>query len=93
MTTIPAEKLDKLVARWQAIQGELASGADAESYAQLSKEFSDLNPIVEIINALRQAQEEYAGLQEILEDRDADADMKLRASANNSATAEGCRGR
>ena len=79
MTTIPAEKLDKLVARWQAIQGELASGADAESYAQLSKEFSDLNPIVEIINALRQAQEEYAGLQEILEDRDADADMKLLA--------------
>jgi len=27
MTTIPAEKLDKLVARWEAIQGELASGA------------------------------------------------------------------
>ena len=46
MTTIPAEKLDKLVSRWQAIQGELASGADAESYAQLSKEFSDLDPIV-----------------------------------------------
>ena len=79
MTTIPAEKLDKLVARWQAIQGELASGADAESYAQLSKEFSDLNPIVEIINALRQAQDEFAGLQEILDDRDAGADMKLLA--------------
>ena len=79
MTTIPAEKLDKLVSRWQAIQGELASGADAESYAQLSKEFSDLDPIVGTINALRQAQEEYDGLQEILDDRGADADMKLLA--------------
>ncbi|GFO82479.1 MAG: peptide chain release factor 1 [Methyloceanibacter sp.] len=79
MTTIPAEKLNKLVSRWQAIQGELASGADAESYAQLSKEFSDLDPIVGTINALRQAQDEYAGLEEILDDRDADADMRLLA--------------
>ncbi|MGD9027922.1 MAG: peptide chain release factor 1, partial [Methyloceanibacter sp.] len=68
MTTIPAEKLDKLVARWEAIQGELASGADAESYAQLSKEYSDLDPIVGTINALRQAQTEREGLQEILGD-------------------------
>jgi peptide chain release factor 1 len=79
MTTIPAEKLDKLVARWEAIQGELASGADAESYAQLSKEYSDLDPIVGTINALRQAQTEHAGLQEILGDSDADAEMKLLA--------------
>ena len=74
MTTIPVEKLDKLVARWQAIQGELASGADAESYAQLSKEYSDLDPIVGTINALREAQSEQQGLQEILDDR-SDADM------------------
>ena len=79
MTTIPAEKLDKLVARWEAIQGELASGADAESYAQLSKEYSDLDPIVGTINALRQAQTEHEGLQEILGDSDADAEMKLLA--------------
>lgn len=79
MTTIPAEKLDKLVARWEAIQGELASGADAESYAQLSKEYSDLDPIVGTINALRQAQTEREGLQEILGDSDADAEMKLLA--------------
>ena len=79
MTTIPAEKLDKLVARWQAIQGELATGADAESYAQLSKEYSDLDPIVGTINALRQAQDEHAGLQEILGDSEADAEMKLLA--------------
>ena len=28
MTTIPAEKLDKLVSRWETVQGTLASGAD-----------------------------------------------------------------
>jgi len=31
MTTIPAEKLDKLVSRWEAVQGTLASGADQET--------------------------------------------------------------
>ena len=63
MTTIPAEKLDKLVSRWQAIQGE-PPGADAESYAQL-KGILRSRSIVGTINALRQAQGEYDGLQEI----------------------------
>ena len=85
MTTIPAEKLDKLVARWEAIQGELASGADAESYAQLSKEYSDLDPIVGTINALRQLQTEHERLQEILRDSDADAEMKLLAEEEVSS--------
>ena len=78
MTTIPAEKLDKLVARWQAVQGDLASGADQDSYVQLSREFAELDPIVATINALRQAQAEHEGLREILEDR-TDADMTALA--------------
>ncbi len=78
MTTIPAEKLDKLVARWQAVQGELASGAEQDSYVQLSREFAELDPIVATINALRQAQAEYAGLREILDDR-TDPDMTALA--------------
>ena len=44
MTTIPADKLDKLVARWQTVQGTLAAGADQESYVRLSREFAELDP-------------------------------------------------
>jgi len=76
MTTIPAEKLDKLVARWQTVQGNLASGADQESYVQLSREFAELDPIVTTINALREAQHERDGLQEIIDDRGSDQAMK-----------------
>jgi peptide chain release factor 1 len=76
MTTIPAEKLDKLVARWQAVQGNLASGADQESYVQLSREFAELDPIVATINALRQTEHERDGLQEIIDDRESDQAMK-----------------
>jgi peptide chain release factor 1 len=76
MTTIPAEKLDKLVARWQTVQGTLAAGADQDSYVQLSREFAELDPIVATINALRVAQHERDGLQEIIDDRSSDQAMK-----------------
>jgi peptide chain release factor 1 len=76
MTTIPAEKLDKLVARWQTVQGNLASGADQESYVQLSREFAELDPIVATIKALREAEHERDGLQEIIDDRSSDQAMK-----------------
>jgi len=88
MTTIPAEKLDKLVARWEAVQGSLASGADQESYVQLSREFAELDPIVATINALRAALAERAGLQEILDDRSSDPDMTALAEDEIGGLAE-----
>ena len=79
MTTIPAEKLDQLVARWQTVQGSLATGADQETYVRLSREFAELDPIVATINALRQAQQERDGLQEIVDDRSSDPAMTALA--------------
>jgi peptide chain release factor 1 len=76
MTTIPAEKLDKLVSRWETIQGSLASGADQESYVRLSREFAELDPIVATITALRGAIQERDGLQEIIHDRESDPAMR-----------------
>jgi peptide chain release factor 1 len=75
MTTIPAEKLDKLVARWETVQGSLAAGADQESYVRLSREFAELDPIVATITALRRAEHERDGLQEMIDDRGSDPAM------------------
>ena len=49
MTTIPADRLDKLVARWQTVQGALAAGADQESYVRLSREFAELDIIASVV--------------------------------------------
>ena len=68
MTTIPADRLDKLVARWETVQGTLAAGADQESYVRLSREFAELDPIVATINALRKATRERADLQQLVDD-------------------------
>src|SRR5262245_39435247 len=78
MTTIPAERLDKLVARWQIVQGALAQGADQESYVRLSREFAELDPIVATITALRKAVREREDLQQLI---DADPDMTSLAEA------------
>ncbi len=79
MTMIPAEKLDKLVARWQTVQGTLALGADQDSYVRLSREFAELDPIVATITALRRALHEREDLQQLIDDPASDADMAALA--------------
>jgi peptide chain release factor 1 len=79
MTDIPAEKLDKLVARWHTLQAELSQGLSQAAYVQLSKEFAELNPIVATIQALRKAEAERSDLAAILADASADKDLAALA--------------
>src|SRR5262245_43217988 len=79
MTAIPAEKLNKLVARWEAIQAELSRGAHQAAYVALAKEFSELNPVVQTIAELRKVQAERDELGELLADPAADAELSTIA--------------
>jgi len=81
MTTIPAERLNRLLARWQTVQSTLAAGADQESYVRLSREFSELDPIVTTINALRKAETERDDLNQMINDPASDPDMTSLAEA------------
>jgi len=81
ISTIPKEKLDSLVARWQAIQDQLNAGADQETFVRLNKEFAELDPIVGAIRELRETEDELAGARSILDDGEADADMREMAEA------------
>ncbi|MGH6826456.1 peptide chain release factor 1 [Methyloceanibacter sp.] len=79
MTTIPADKLDKLVSRWETVQGALATGSDQETYVRLSREFAELDPIVATITALRSALREREGLQHLIDDPASETDMAALA--------------
>jgi peptide chain release factor 1 len=79
MTSVPAEKLDKLVARWQTVQTTLASGADQEIFVRLSREFAELDPVVATINALRSAERERDGLKELIEDPSSEEEVTALA--------------
>jgi peptide chain release factor 1 len=75
MTTIPTQKLDKLVERWQTVQDTLSAGPDQETFVKLSKEFAELDPVVAIIRQLRDAEKERVDLSSIVDDAKADKDM------------------
>jgi peptide chain release factor 1 len=79
MTTIPADKLDRLVSRWETVQGTLASGADQETYVRLSREFAELDPIVATIAALRSALREREDLQHLVDDPASGAEVAALA--------------
>jgi peptide chain release factor 1 len=85
MTAVPAEKLDKLIQRWETIQAELSQGVNQATRIQLSKEFAELNPVVATIQALRKAQAERVDLRSVIIDPTADKDLKELAEEEYSA--------
>jgi peptide chain release factor 1 len=75
MSAIPQDKIDRLVERWEAIQGELNQGVGQAVYAALTKEFADLDPIVATVRELRAAERERRDLETMLAEPHADREM------------------
>jgi peptide chain release factor 1 len=70
-----------LLARHAAVEGELASGPDRESYVRLSREFSELGPLVETVKAYRAAAAELSDIEALIADPTTDAEMRTLAAA------------
>ncbi|TMK12363.1 MAG: PCRF domain-containing protein, partial [Alphaproteobacteria bacterium] len=72
-------RLDELVRRRNELSHSLSGGAlTGGDFVKFSKEYSELSPIVEGIEALRRAQSELAAAEEMAK---ADADPELKALA------------
>ncbi|MDH3737739.1 MAG: peptide chain release factor 1, partial [Alphaproteobacteria bacterium] len=76
-------KLDRVVDRHKELERLLseADASDSQTYAKLSKEYSDLTPVVATISALRALRGEVEDLDSLLEDADTDAEMREMAAA------------
>ena len=75
MASIPQEKLNRLVGRWETLQTQLASGLDHETFVKLSKEFAELDPLVAAVKALQDAQHERDNLRQMIDDPASEPDM------------------
>ena len=75
------EKINSIVARADDIMAQMAESPEPDIYVKLSKEFSDLEPVVNNIRELKASQNEFADLAEMLADGDTDAEMKEMAEA------------
>jgi peptide chain release factor 1 len=72
MSSLPADKLDRLVQRLAALQDQLNRGLEPSRIAELSKEFSDLAPVVATVETWRAAGLELAATRELAHGPDKD---------------------
>ncbi|MBW8308191.1 MAG: peptide chain release factor 1 [Candidatus Paracaedibacteraceae bacterium] len=73
-----AAKLDKVLARHTELRDTLAAAtiSDPKEFGRLSKEYSDMTPVVEAIEEARKTEREIQDLQALLGDKETDAEMR-----------------
>ena len=89
MASISQDKLERLVQRWDAIQAELGTSLDQAAYVRLSKEFSEITPVVKAIRTLRAAEKEKADLEALIAEGGSDAEITAMAQADLKVLAPG----
>ena len=82
---LPAAKLDALVNRLRTVEADLAAGPERDTYVKLSREFSELQPIVETIKSFRATESEIADLDAMLDDPKTDREMRTLAETEKPA--------
>ena len=85
---LPQEKLNLILRRHEELSARLGEGVSGPDFVTLSRELADLNAIVDAIRALRQAQEDYAGVEAMLADPALDAEMRELADMEKGEAQE-----
>jgi peptide chain release factor 1 len=65
---IPLDRLEQISQRFQFLEASMSSGSDGADFAALAKEYSDLRPVVEQIDAYRQLLDDLAEAEAMLAD-------------------------
>ncbi|MEX0808548.1 MAG: peptide chain release factor 1 [Dongiaceae bacterium] len=84
------EKLDRVIVRHEQLGVTLASEGrrDAQEFARMSKEYSDLSPLVAAIADFRAARQERRDLETLRDDPATDAEMRALAEVELPALEE-----
>jgi peptide chain release factor 1 len=85
---LPEQKLDALLARFAEVQAALAGQHNSDSYVKLSREFAELEPVVESIKAYRAARDELAGVEALIADPKTDPEMRAMAESEKGTLQE-----
>ena len=76
------DRLDQVVARYEEVSTALsAPEISADDRVRLSREYSQLSPVIEGIEKLREARDEFIELAELINDSSGDEEMKTLAEA------------
>jgi peptide chain release factor 1 len=76
---IPTAKLERLRDRFQSVEAELSSGTAGPAFVKLSKEHSELAPVIAVIDKYRDTQRELEGADAMIADPKTDPEMRSMA--------------
>jgi peptide chain release factor 1 len=76
---LPEARLDALLARHKAVEAELSAAPERDDYVRLSREFSELGPVIEAVKGLRATRAELADIESLIADPTTDAEMRALA--------------
>ncbi len=88
MIALPEHRLDALLSRYAMVESELGSGLATDAYVRLSREFSELGPVIAAIKAFRAVTAEIADLDAMIGDPSNDAEMRKMAEAEKPSLIE-----
>lgn len=79
---LPEAKLDRVIERHEMLQAQMAAGGHgADTFVRLSKEYAEIEPLVQAIRHWRKLRDEVADLLAMRDDPAADAEMRALAEA------------
>ncbi|MDO9295036.1 peptide chain release factor 1 [Bradyrhizobium sp.] len=81
MSILPEAKLDILLAHHASLESQLLSQMSSENYVKLTRELSELNPLIDAVKTYRAANAELAGIDALISDPATDAEMRGMAEA------------
>ncbi|MCW5684759.1 MAG: peptide chain release factor 1 [Pseudolabrys sp.] len=85
MSVLPQHKLDALLDRHAMVERELATQLPPETFIKLSREFSELEPVIAAVKAYRAIDTEIADLEALAADPATDPEMRRMAEAEKPA--------
>ena len=81
MSILPEAKLDVLLAHHASLEAQLLSQMSSENYVKITRELSELNPLIEAVKTYRAANAELAGIDALISDPTTDPEMRGMAEA------------
>jgi peptide chain release factor 1 len=80
MTTIPLDRIRQIEARRDELQAQMSRGdLPADQFVKLSKDYAELEPVAQAAGDVRRLREEIGALTVMLEEEDADPELKAMA--------------
>ena len=82
MISLPRDRMDQVVKRFDMLEAQMAAGPAADAYVKMASEYADIQDLVGKIKALRVAEQERVDLEAMLADKATDAEMRTLAEAD-----------